>query len=422
MNSSEINAAHFDCQFGAAGDMLLAALLDSGLVDIEQFKAELEKLDLPAGCFEIKLSESKRCGIKSTKLDVFSHEQVHHRHLSEILELIESSAISANAKGLAARIFRRLGRAEAKVHGVSVEEVHFHEVGAIDAIIDIVGFAIAFDLAELQLCSCTPLPTGSGVVKTEHGLLPVPAPAVVNLLAEVSAPTAAEPHIPFECLTPTGAAILCEIVSKWVKPISFTKILAGGFGAGTKDPQEWPNALRVTIGKTEMVSDAIAFERETVVVIEANIDDQSPQALSFAVDNILQDGALDALVMPATMKKGRSGFVLSVLCRPRDEVRMQEMILRHTSSIGCRSYKTTRVFAERRFDSALMPDGRKIQIKIASDKNGKIINVLPEFDDLALYAKENSISIKEASDTALLAFLKEGEHLCAGIKNGDGDD
>ena len=422
MKTTELNAAHFDCQFGAAGDMLLAAMLDSGLVARDEFLAELKKIALPAGSFEVEFSEIKRCGIRSTKFDVISHDLLHHRHLSDILEIIERSSISPSAKELAACIFKRLGRAEAKVHGVSLEEIHFHEVGAIDALVDIIGFAIAYELAALRVCTCTALPLGSGVVKTEHGLLPVPAPAVVNLLAEVLAPSSNEPHIPYECLTPTGAAILCEIVSVWAKPVAFTRMLASGFGAGTKDPQEWPNLLRVSIGKTEIAADTIAFEKETITVIEANIDDQSPQALSFAVETVSSAGALDALIMPATMKKGRSGFLLSVLCRPEDELKLQEIILRHTSSIGCRSYRTTRIFADRRFDSALLPDGSKIQIKIASDRNGKIVNVLPEFDDLARYAKENSISIKEASDRALLAFYKNGEHASAGLNNGDGND
>ena len=423
MTSMEINAAHFDCQFGASGDMLVASLLDAGKLDIQSYLLELKKVALPNDSFEVRIDATDRCGIKASKFSVTSKEQTSHRHLSDILLIIENSEISSKAKELASRIFNRLGRAEAKVHGVSIDEIHFHEVGAVDAIVDIVGFSIAFVLSEIELSSCTALPLGSGVVRTEHGILPVPAPAVVNLLAEAGAASSCNMQIPFECLTPTGAAILCEVVNSWEAAIPFSKMIASGFGAGSRNPGEWPNVLRVTLGETAMQASSVApFQAEYVAVVEANIDDQSPQALSFAVESLFAAGALDVLVIPALMKKGRAGFLLTVLCHTGEKMRMQQLVLQHTSSIGCRSYEAKRILAERKFDQAAMPDGSNVRIKISSDKTGKIVNILPEFDDLADYAKRNTISIKEASDRVMLAFYRDREPANVGAGNGDRND
>ena len=488
--------AHFDCQFGAAGDMLLGAMLDAG-VDQTAWLSEIKKLALPENSFQIRVESVYRCSIRATKLEIDlgahllsphshdadpshshdadpshshstgpahlhstdpSHSHIvslnleetahsyredhrggpssandadgtpslpgflkqpeynptfgskqnnasHERHLSEILGIISASEISSAAKDLSARIFTRLARAEAAVHGVSPEQVHFHEVGAIDAIIDIVGFAIAFDLAKITHASCTPVPLGSGRVKTAHGIFPVPAPAVVKLLEEVAAPSSAF-HISFECLTPTGAAILCEITQQWDEQPAFAKIVDSGYGAGSKDTSNWPNVCRVIIGETTEIDDS-RFESEPISIIEANIDDQSPQALAFAVDKIFAAGALDVIVVAATMKKSRSGHLLSVLCKPEDECRLQELVITETSSIGARAIRARRLLAARKFATVTMHDGSNIRIKLACDRNGKVVNAHPEFEDLAKYAMIQDVSLKEANARALAAFAQQ---------------
>ena len=515
--------AHFDCQFGAAGDMLLAALLDAG-VDREAFLCELSKLNL-SECFSFSVERVRRCGLGGLKIHVSecqdggalspegshehhgfegshehhgreeshehhgrdgfhehhgrdgfhehhglegsheyhghegSHEHhghegphephghgvthephgregslehhgdarsrqdgsapgygVSHRHggshqhshrgLSEITAIIQNSGISSRAKQLATNIFQRLGRAEARVHAVSIEEVHFHEVGAIDAIVDIVGFAIAYDLAEIESSTCTAVPLGNGTVKTEHGNFPIPAPAVVELLHEAGALTSGL-AVPFECLTPTGAAILCEIAERWGSAPAFDKIGATGYGAGTKDPKDWPNVVRILIGRgaPKSVSDLapVSFESEVISVIEANVDDQSPQAISFALEKILSAGALDVFTTAVTMKKSRSAHLLTVICRPEDETRFQEMILRETTSIGVRSRRENRLFAARRWQE-LTVDDLKVRVKLAFDKLGNLINAQPEFEDIALFSQRMGITIKEAQNRVMAAY------------------
>lgn len=441
-SSTEIMSAHFDCRFGAAGDMLLAAMIDSG-VDYESWLARCLKIALPEGSFRVSFEHVIRCGIKSGKIEInagdtenktfsnghgqtkqsdFNPKLVHSesaekhgsaRGLSDIEAVISASEISCAAKDLSLRIFRRLARAESAVHGVSSEQVHFHELGAIDAIVDIVGFAIAFDMAGISQVSCTPLPLGSGLVKSEHGVFPVPAPAVVNMLAEAGAPCGDFP-VPFECLTPTGAAILCEITGRWGGAPAFSRISAAGYGAGSKNPDGWPNAARVTLGSLGSQSAGERFYSEIISVIEANIDDQSPQSIAFVADRLLAAGALDAFVMPAVMKKGRSGHLLTVLCRPESESQMRELVFHHSSTIGLRSYRCERTFAARRLVSAKMEGGRHVGVKLASDRHGTIVNIQPEFDDLCLYAAEEGISIKEAQRRVLFACRHLEIGSCAG--------
>ncbi|MBX9688291.1 MAG: LarC family nickel insertion protein, partial [Candidatus Obscuribacterales bacterium] len=248
--------AHFDCQFGAAGDMLLASLLDAG-VDKEAWLQEIKKLALPQNSFKVNFKKVKRCSISASKLDVevledyaephahelqHSHRQeAHGRNLSEICEIIRKSEINPRAKDLSIAIFERLAKAESEIHDLKVDELHFHELGAIDAIVDIVGFAIAFVLAEIDSASCSALALGSGTVETAHGIFPVPAPAVIKILESSSLKTSAF-EIPFECLTPTGAAILAEVCNT-SQSLEIERITQSGFGAGTKDPEGWPNLL-----------------------------------------------------------------------------------------------------------------------------------------------------------------------------------
>jgi uncharacterized protein (TIGR00299 family) protein len=312
--------------------------------------------------------------------------------LSEITEIIERSSLSIPARDLATKIFNRLGQAEAKVHGVPIEEIHFHEVGAVDAIVDIVGFAVGYTMLGVEAAVCSPVAVGGGTVKMEHGVFPVPGPAVLNLLQDKSAPIA-ESAISYECLTPTGAAILTTIAERWSTLPAMQKIYATGYGAGTKDPDDWPNVTRVVIGESTP-SNGARFDHDLVVIIEANIDDFNPQALAYAAERFLSLGALDVTVVPAAMKKGRSGHLISLIAKPEDRNRLEEAVLTETTTIGVRSYEARRTVALREWLDVSMENGI-IRVKVAKDRAGKTINAQPEFEDCARYAMENNIPVKD---------------------------
>lgn len=399
--------AHFDCQFGAAGDMLLGALLDTGLIDHQSWLDAVNKIALPAGSFAVATSKVERCSLKANKLDiVLQGPQTAERHLSEILEMIDHSEISPGAKDLGSRIFQRLGSAEAHVHGIPIEEVHFHEVGAVDSIVDIVGFAIAYDYCKIERATVSAIPLGSGTVLTRHGNLPVPAPAVQKLIADAQAATS-DFHIPYECLTPTGAAILCEIADSWGSQSAFSKVLGSGAGAGNKDSQFWPNVCRVLIGESNENASSRRFREEEIAVVEANIDDQSPQAIAYAVERMREAGALDVSVTPCTMKKGRSGHKLSIICAPLTATQIQELVLTHTTAIGARVQFMSRLVAERNFVDVSVDNANVVRVKIATDKEGNLLNVHPEFDDIANLATQRNISIKEAHQLVMSKYEEQ---------------
>jgi hypothetical protein len=398
--------AYFDCQFGAAGDMLLGALLGVGLPR-DAWLAAVEKIALPADSFEITIDRVSRCSIQATKVDVRRAQEQEERHLSDIERIIAQSEISNRAKTLALDIFKRLAVAEAQVHGVTPSAVHFHEVGAVDAIVDIVGFAIGYDLLGIEASYVSPLPLGSGTVSSEHGLFPVPGPAVLNLLKQSAAPTVSS-VIDFECLTPTGAAILTTIAAGWGQAPAYREITATGYGAGARDCQSWPNVVRVVLGQSDIVAGESAFDTEFVAVLEANVDDMNPQALSYAVERLLDAGALDVLVLPAVMKKGRSGHMLSVVCKVEDDVRLKEVILSETSTLGVRSHQCTRLVARREWQAVQLARGT-VRIKVARDRSGRITNAQPEFEDCAAYATRHGVPLKDVLTEALAVFARPGE-------------
>lgn len=437
-----IRSAHFDCQFGAAGDMLLAALLDTGL-DFDKWQEEARKIALAPGSFSVELSKVWRASLVASRVEIKIDQGQEERSFREIRELIFASGLSAEVRDLSHRIFARLARAEAKVHGCSPEDVHFHEIGALDSIVDIIGFAIAYYMAGIKQVSCSPLTLGSGVVMTQHGNYPVPAPAVLHLISECGAPASSGIEIPFECLTPTAAAILAEISSSWGKAASFARLLSQGYGAGQKDPEGWPNCLRVLITSTVLPSSGSgsdsdsgsepafefgrdpdyglglvqadasrsefgAFACEELSVLECSIDDMSPQALSYAVEKLFAAGALDVVVLPALMKKGRSGHLLSVSCSRDKKQELQALILRETTSLGVRSRQETRLVAERRIVSVSL-DGFSLRLKLAEDRLGNLLGVQPEFDDLCHYARQTGISIKEANMRLFQAYNLQTE-------------
>jgi uncharacterized protein (TIGR00299 family) protein len=462
-----MKVAYFDCQFGAAGDMLLASLLGAGLL-FDNWQRELSKVALPEGSFRVELIDVIRGTVACKKLEVHipasapieesatgestfnehhhahehhhfqehsrahhadsqdsghshnhdlenspdhghSHNNYHHggtRHLSDVVQIIEDSRINPAAKALAARVFERLAVAEGKVHGKSKDEVHFHEVGAVDAIIDIVGFAIGYTMLGIEQSYVSAVPIGSGFIKSAHGTLPVPGPAVLYLLNEAGAATQSVPQPPFECLTPTGAAILAEVAVRWGTPPSFEKITSVGYGAGTRDPAGWPNACRSVLGEAR-AEGSPRFTREPVAIVEANIDDLSPQALAYAVDRLLAAGALDVVVLPAVMKKGRSGHLIQVIGKVADRIQIEELLLAQTTSIGCRSHIAERAVADRQWQEVKMEGGEIVRVKVAKDLSGTIINAQPEFDDCARYATARGVPLKEVLAEAMARYRQQ---------------
>jgi uncharacterized protein (TIGR00299 family) protein len=393
--------AYFDCQFGAAGDMLLGALIGAGL-PIEPWLSELKKIDLPANSFKVEVEEVVRCSIASKRVSVSTPKGHEERGLTEIKTIISRSKINPEAKDLALSIFQRLGKAEGKVHGIPVEQVHFHEIGAIDSIVDIIGFAIGYTMLGIETSTVSPLPLGSGSVKTEHGLLPVPGPAVLELLKEAAAPIG-----PFqcnaECLTPTGAAILTEIATSWGEAPSFDLLSGIGYGAGDRNPQDYPNVCRLLLGQTSIGKNG-RFETEAISVLETNLDDLTPQILAFTSSELLKRGALDVFVTPCTMKKGRSGHLLTVICQPADALRLQEEILLKTSTLGVRCYQSKRLVARREWSSVQLNGGEPIRIKIARDLQGKVIHVQPEYEDCAAYASHSGLPLEDVFRQALVNY------------------
>jgi len=474
-----LKTAYFDCAFGAAGDMLVASCLDAG-ASLAVLEAQLALLDLPEHSYKLAKSAVNRCSIVSCKFDVHllnedvpcksdhnhdhhddhnhhDHDHDHHDHdqahasdhghdhghvhehdhspehhgnhshshdmerpLTEILALIDASALPVAVKKLAADIFRKLGLAESQVHGVALDQIHFHEVGAIDAIVDIVGFAIAYHELGIEKSYVSPVPLGGGTVKTMHGLFPVPGPAVLNLLKSARAPIR-QFDVQYECLTPTGAAILATIAQGWGAHPAFNHVDAIGYGAGTINPDGHPNVVRLIIGESsgrveknsdfaqiDTNSQPASYRSEVVAVLECNLDDCSPQILAHAVESLIESGALDVAITPLTMKKGRPGHKLSVVATPEDCRRLQELILKETTSLGVRSYFCERIVLERDFQEVTLGDGPSIRIKIGRDLNGRIINVHPEYEDLVNYSRTSNTSLKDA---LLLSLNAAASHI-----------
>jgi pyridinium-3,5-bisthiocarboxylic acid mononucleotide nickel chelatase len=395
-----MNIAYFDCQFGAAGDMLVGSLIGAGL-RLEDLQRELDKLAIPSDSYKAVVEDTDRCHLQCKKFTVMmpnEHPHTEHRHLSDILTIIDHSKISAAAKALSSKIFTQLAKAEAHVHGIPLDEVHFHEVGAIDAIVDIVGFAIGYDILKIEKSFVSPLPLGSGSIKTEHGLFPIPGPATVQLLADAGAPTSSA-TFNHECLTPTGAAILTTIADSYGLPPAMEKITSIGYGAGTFNPTEFPNVCRVVIGTAQNMKNS--WRKETIAVLETNLDDLSPQIISYCTEQLFSNGALDVIIAPATMKKGRSGHLLQVLCHPSDQTRLEEVIFSQTSALGIRSYLCQRSVADRKWQDVQMSQGDTVKVKVGYDLSGNIFNVQPEFEDCAAYASKHNLPLKSVIQEAI---------------------
>jgi len=378
------STVYFDCFSGCSGDMVLGALIDAGLpvVDLEK---ELQKVPLTG--YKLIIEKVKRSSIMATKVTVaIDVENDTERHLSDILQIIESSTLSVDVKDKGTTLFRRLGEVEAEIHGKPLESVHFHEVGGVDSIVDILGSLIGFELLGIERFYCSPLTLGSGTVSSSHGTLPVPAPATLKLLAMAHAPISDVPHAPqIELVTPTGAAIVTSLANFNKPDIIVDKV---GYGAGAKDFDAWPNVLRLWIGdRADSVND------KGIIVLETNIDDASPEIYGYLMDKLFTRGAVDVWFTPIQMKKNRPATMVSVLAPRSMEADLTEMILRETSTFGVRIRPVYRHIAERdtfMFESSL----GEIRVKVKRLK-GDILSISPEYEDCRRIALERNIPLQE---------------------------
>jgi uncharacterized protein (TIGR00299 family) protein len=447
--------AYLECFSGVSGDMFLGALVDAG-VPASLLEKTVAALGVGA---RLEVSRVVRSGISATKVDVYvdgekdlpreeywerqrshshehrGHEHEHHgdehshpgessraepalslskgvpaphehaRGLTEIREIISAASISEGAKKTAIAVFEALGQAEAKIHNTSLESVHFHEVGAVDAMVDIVCAAVGAEALGVDQIICSPLNVGGGTVKCAHDIFPVPAPATVELLA--NAPVYSS-GLQAELVTPTGAAIVKTLVSRFAS-FPEMKIEKCGYGAGSRDFPGHPNVVRLTIGET--VSNALAAKTasETITVLEANLDDLNPQVFGYVMDRLFEEGALDAFGMPVQMKKNRPGTLLTVLCKPEDAGKLTQLIFTETTTLGIRRRDEMRQTLARRWEKVQTQWG-EVRVKIAS-MNGTITNYAPEYEDCRRIAAEHRVPLKQVMQEAARAYLGAGERL-----------
>src|SRR5258706_6324532 len=385
--------AYFDCFSGISGDMTLGALLDAGC-DIEQLRSELR--GLPVAGWELSAEKVWRSGMAATYARVKPEDQQPHRSLSAILEILKKSKFEAPVRERAAAIFQKLGEAEARVHDVPVEKIHFHEVGAVDAIVDIVGACIGFHALGVEKFACSPLNVGGGTAKMAHGVLPVPAPATANLLQ--GKPTYSN-GVQKELVTPTGAAIVATLCDSF-GPQPAMSVTAIGYGAGTADLEGQPNVVRIMIG--EATEKTVAGFDEEISVIEANLDDMNPQIYGYFQEKALTAGALDVFTTPVQMKKNRPGTLLTALCKPPDTNALMSLIFAETTTFGARTYRAQRRTLPREFVSVATDFG-DVRIKI-SRVNGRILHVAPEYDDCRKLAVEKNVPLQRVISEALRAY------------------
>jgi pyridinium-3,5-bisthiocarboxylic acid mononucleotide nickel chelatase len=450
--------AYLECFSGMSGDMFLGALLDAG-VSPRVLEETVAALRLGA---RLEISRVVRSGISAAKVDVWvngekdlpreeywerqerehshsdqppglvhgherhghshpnpgetrtepalslpkgvstAHENSHGRGLAEIQEIISAASISRGAQKTAIAIFEALGQAEAKIHNTSIESVHFHEVGAVDAMVDIVCAAVGAEALAVDEIICSPLNVGGGTVKCAHGIFPVPAPATAELLKDASVYSSG---LQAELVTPTGAAIVKTLASRFAA-FPEMKIEKSGYGAGSRDFPGHPNVVRLTIG--ESISNALTAKTasEAITVLEANLDDLNPQVFGYVMDRLFEESALDAFVMPVQMKKNRPGTLLTVLCKPEDASKLTQLIFTETTTLGVRRRDEMRQTLMRRWENVHTPWG-EVRIKIAS-MNGTITNYAPEYEDCRRIAAERHVPLKTVIQEAVRAYSNSG--------------
>ncbi|MBZ5573387.1 MAG: nickel pincer cofactor biosynthesis protein LarC [Acidobacteriia bacterium] len=448
--------AYLDCFSGISGDMFLGALLDAG-VPAQLLEDTVKALDIGA---RLEISHVKRNGMGATKVDVYAHgekdlpreeywerrkqrkplprhaehhghgpagahanqtvellehnyamgdatsragapaphEHKHGRRLKEIRETIGRAAINEAAKTTAIAIFEALGVAEAKIHSTDIENIHFHEVGAVDAMVDIVCAAVGAQALGVDEIVCSPLNVGGGTVQCEHGTLPVPAPATLELLKDAPVYSSG---IQAELVTPTGAAIV-KTLAKRFTTFPAMKIEKSGYGAGTRDFPGHANVLRITVGEVQPEW-AAKVSQETISVLEANLDDLNPQVFGYVMDRLLEEGALDVFGMPVQMKKNRPGMVLTVLCKPEDASRLTELIFKETTTLGVRQREEKRQVLARKWVTVATRWG-DVRLKLAS-MNGTVTNYAPEYEDCRRIAAEHHVPLKSVMQEAVQKYL-----------------
>jgi uncharacterized protein (TIGR00299 family) protein len=400
---------YYDCFSGISGDMNLGALLDLG-IDEKYLIEELKKLSLNG--YEIKVSRGIRKGIEGTKVDVVLQEHTHthnhtenegghshehmsnnhshheHRNLKDIEKIIEDSDLSSEVKELSVKMFMKVAKAEAKVHGKPLYEVHFHEVGAVDSIVDIVGAAICICHLNVDKIMCSSIELGGGFVKCEHGIIPVPAPATVEILKGIPVKLGA---VPFETTTPTGAAILAACVNEFKDDNNFI-VNRIGYGIGNRDT-EIPNVLRVMLVEENNLSSTSKVKSEKEEMIECNIDDMNPELYDYIIDKLFVKGALDVYLTPIIMKKGRPSVKISVLCSSDKLELMKELLFRETTTFGVRSFKVDKTMLQRKFTKVNTSYG-EVTVKEAYYKGEKIKSKL-EYEECKKIAGNTGIAVRE---------------------------
>ncbi len=385
--------AYFDCASGISGDMTLGALVDAG-ADIGQLNAAVQSLGL-AGC-RLVAREVRKHGFRATQVVVEHDPERGHRHLHHILAMIDRSGLGERPKHLARRIFTRLAEAEARVHGVSIEKVHFHEVGAADSIADIVGTAVGWDLLGIERAVAAPVPTGSGKVRIAHGEVSVPAPATAELLRGIPL---AESHVPCELTTPTGAAILAELASAF-GPLPAMTVERIGCGAGQRDLETQPNILRLLIGTAD--APAPRADAEPVWVLETNIDDLSGQLIGYCTARLWDAGALDVYTTAIQMKKNRPGVKLSVLCPQSRIDAIEQILFSETTTLGIRRWPVQRHVLARRAHTVQTPWG-PVEGKVGWQPGGPP-RFAPEFEACQRIALERNVPLRQVVEAAQRAF------------------
>ena len=392
--------AYFDCFSGISGDMIVGALLDAG-VPFEWLRDELGKLPLKG--YKIRVEDVKRGGFGGKKFQVEIEEEQVERTLGDIKRIIEKSALSKDVKELSILVFQRLAEAEARVHRVGVDDVHFHEVGGVDSIIDIVAASLSLSFLKIKDVYASEIPLSHGIISSSHGRLPLPAPATMELLKDVPVYQSSTTS---ELVTPTGAAFLA-VVCKGFGSIRPMRLEVIGYGAGERENEGLPNLLRVMIGEdSSLIPHPSSLEADSVMVIESNIDDMNPEIYGYVMERLFDEGALDVSLIPVYMKKGRPGTIVQVLCETGMEKVLGELLLKETSTIGVRFYRTERLKLHRETVEVKTRFGT-VRTKVARAPWGS--KARPEYEDCKKVAMDNGIPVLDVYAETIKAFERDDE-------------
>jgi uncharacterized protein (TIGR00299 family) protein len=394
-----MRVAHFDCFSGISGDMTLGALIDAG-VSADAIVAAIDSLGLPV---RLEIEKIRKGGFRATSVRVEAPDEHEHRFLPDVEAILARGRLTDRQRDLALRIFRRLAEAEAAAHGMPLEKVHFHEVGALDSIADIAGAAVGLDLLGAEWITSRSVPTGHGTVKCAHGLMPIPAPGTAELLKGV--PLAAS-SIKAELTTPTGAAILTTVVNEWLEqPVMTVEQI--GHGAGRREFVEQPNLLRLFVGTRPEAAKATQFESDEVMVLETNLDDLPSEWIGYCVERLLAAGALDVFSTPIQMKKNRPGVLLTVLATEANATALEEVLFQETTTFGIRRYRAARHKLQRRPCTVTTRWG-PVQGKLGWHSDRPPV-FSPEYEECARVAREHQIPLREVYAEVSKAYAAQAE-------------